>query len=344
MKKNGSFTNNKVSFNVKTSWFSNVYLIVPTVYLTSLGAATLFYNAHNNWGIPTSFYYATQVLNGVMYGVPEETNFDSQLFTIGLYLVGSTIIASSIGVYIAFIVEKTIKETRNGRLLLQKPVDLDNDGSISFTELLYFLFNNFLVKIGWEGHKVKYITTSILFLWIFLGASYGILIDKQSLFESIYASIGGISQAGVHPPNCLNDLCQLADSTAYFTAFYLMIGVPLFSITLGQFSGILIEKAVRSNELKKMTQPLSDEDFNFISSLHTKGDSKADSNDTVNFSDFAMTELYRLKRVDSDELLEMRELFEKLDKEGSGLLHKSLLQKTHDPDLFEDHIQSSESK
>lgn len=138
----------------------------------------------------------------------------------------------------------------------------------------------------------------------------------------------------MHPPVCSSEntlastaVCQLDGAKAVFLAVYLSIGVPLFSLTLGQFSGLLVEKAVRAGEMNKMSKPLSDDELAFASRLHT-GSGK--DNDEINFADFVITELYRLKRVDGDELLQMRQLFEKLDNKKTGFVDKNVLKRTHE--------------
>jgi hypothetical protein len=39
--------------------------------------------------------------------------------------------------------------------------------------------------------------------------------------------------------------CQLGTSRALFTGTYILVGVPLFAFCLGQFSMVIVERAVR---------------------------------------------------------------------------------------------------
>lgn len=46
-----------------------------------------------------------------------------------------------------------------------------------------------------------------------------------------------------------------------------MVGVPLFAFTLGQFAGMIVERAIREREMQIMSRPLGESEFKFALSL-----------------------------------------------------------------------------
>ena len=55
-----------------------------------------------------------------------------------------------------------------------------------------------------------------------------------------------------------------------FVGVYVLVGVPLFAFTLGQFAGMIVEKAVREREMKIMSRPLGESEFKFALTLKRK--------------------------------------------------------------------------
>src|SRR5205809_614586 len=55
-----------------------------------------FYYFHDRWDLPTSTFYAMQVLLGCNYGVPNETNLVSKWFTLLYYIWGVSLMAGTL--------------------------------------------------------------------------------------------------------------------------------------------------------------------------------------------------------------------------------------------------------
>ena len=71
-----------------------------------------------------------------------------------------------------------------------------------------------------------------------------------------------------------------------FVGIYVVVGVPLFAFTLGQFAGMIVEKAVREREMKIMSRPLGEHEFRFALTLKrtsTKTTRKRDFESRNNF-------------------------------------------------------------
>jgi hypothetical protein len=52
-----------------------------------------------------------------------------------------------------------------------------------------------------------------------------------------------------------------------FVGIYVMVGVPLFAFTLGQFAGMIVESAIREREMQIMSRPLGESEFKFALTL-----------------------------------------------------------------------------
>jgi hypothetical protein len=137
-----------------------------------------------------------------------------------------------------------------------------------------------------------------------------------------------VSAAGLPAP----DPSTFGDLESIFLALYIMIGVPLFSITLGQLSLSIVENAVRESERQILSRPLSTDEFSLVRALHrhdhrhsfnvtkakAKEEEEEDEEEHVDLSDFIVLELLRLQRVDEDELLAITALFDKLESEKNA--------------------------
>jgi hypothetical protein len=117
--------------------FSNVAVLAPFTIFITISGATLFYKLHHNWDISTCIYYSCQAVIGVVYGVPEETDQASKIFTMILYLLGTTIIYAVIAEYTNIIVERAMKSA-NDISRMETVQDLNGDGRISRYEWAVF--------------------------------------------------------------------------------------------------------------------------------------------------------------------------------------------------------------
>lgn len=306
-------------YEKEKSYLDNLTVVVTVLFGVSVGLASVFYSLRHKWQLSTSLFYATQAITGCMYGVPEEKDSVSQVITMVLYILGSSIVTGALSVYLTSVVDGAIKKSRKKGLYISQTSKTD---TVSLVDSLK-------KSIDWEDNRATIYIFTATFLWIIFGVFYGVLFEKYDFAEALYSSIAAISASGTHPPPCLmsetdtgSELCQLGSIRGYFMSLYLLVGIPLFSLTLGQFSGLAVDRAVRSNEYQKMKQGLSDEEFDFACSFHAK-DRYGNKNKKISFTEFVLTELYRLKRVDSDELTEMREVFNGFDLDGDGFFDKN---------------------
>lgn len=305
----------------------SLLFIVPFIFISSVLLGSLFYCLHEDWDIYTSIFYTTQALLGCMYGVPGTVDdMASNIFTLLIFVYGSTLLAGSIGYLATNAVDYAIKQQRQ-RLKLYTPVDEDHDGIVGLIDWLQFYINNTLVFIGWNNHHRKYLTFIAMFVWIFIGVYYGMAFERYDMLYSVYFSIAAISGSGAAPPACIGDddsNCSLGSYRAMFMIIYLTVGVPLFTLTLGQFSLAIVENAVRNRELDAMLQPLTEEEYEFACTLDNR-----DQNSGIDFATFLCMEMLRLKRFDKEDIKEIKELFDAIDFDASGFITTEKLRKCH---------------
>eukprot|EP01033_Poteriospumella_lacustris_P001094 gene1094-797_t len=94
---------------------------------------------------------------------------------------------------------------------------------------------------------------------------------KNTDQKSILFAIAAVSTAGSIPPPCIGEdaiHCSVGTFRALFVGTYIVIGVPIFAYTVGQFAEILVERAIKANEMKLMSRPLSPQEFRFAFELH----------------------------------------------------------------------------
>lgn len=123
----------------------------------------------------------------------------------------------------------------------------------------------------------------------------------------------------------------------------------MFAYAMGQFAELMVERAVRANEFKLMSRPLTEAEFRFAYEMQRgkiadyydeesssdgatpapmfKASSKQNSNRSINvrelrldLGDFIVLELLRLQKITQEDLEYIKMVFELLDDDGDGVL------------------------
>jgi phosphate/sulfate permease len=154
---------------------TNIFLLVPSVFIVSLLLGTIFYKVHHKWELSTSFYYSAQVLAGCMYDMPTELDPVSNYFSLLYFLFGTTVMAFLFGIFVSNLVRKK----RN--LLNKREEDFIEYESINSNKgyLRKILASPWLVDLKvramWSVHKDKYITVFLAFTWVGIGIRFYII-------------------------------------------------------------------------------------------------------------------------------------------------------------------------
>jgi hypothetical protein len=173
-----------------------------------------------------------------MYGVPNEASPISQMFTLVYFLWGTVMVAGAIGAYAA----KLIRNTERRRILRD---DVDDEALMYMTNLssnsARACLHCVLVRIGWYQHTEKYVTILASMMWMLLGIFYGIVYEKWPVGKSVYFAVSGMAGTGMSPPECPTASgtteCSMGSVRAICIGTFIIVGIPLFTYTMGQFAG-----------------------------------------------------------------------------------------------------------
>mmetsp|Transcript_14833 Transcript_14833/g.22324 ORF Transcript_14833/g.22324 Transcript_14833/m.22324 type:complete len:380 (+) Transcript_14833:68-1207(+) len=336
---NSDPTTAKRVLKADNSFLSNIYYVTPCAVLVCILGASLFYKYYHGWDYSTCLYYATQALVGEMYGIPEENDPLSEAFTLLIFIIGTTCVAVAIGAYASMVAEHAVYRARK-RVRMTAVEDLNHDGVISLDEWCVYYWSRFLDVIGWDDHKFKYFTVAGTGVWLLVGIAFSRIYEGQSYFQAVYFAVGAMSCSGYPAPECSSpgnpSNCTIDFLRAVFVSVYIMVGVPLFSLSMGQFSGIIIERAEHASELAKISRPITDEEFLLaacvtgavgnpakVPSSYGTGGSRDINELSLDLSQFIVMELLRLQRVSEDELNDFKDIFSSIDMDSSGTIDYS---------------------
>jgi hypothetical protein len=266
---------------LQATW-ENAAVVAPIIVGASLFIGTIFYQFVNGWDLALSYFFAATVLFGDMYLVPTEPNPWSHVFTLFYFLWGTTLLAGAITSAANMVVNSAVRiaaEERKRIFATTTGVGLEENVDEEVAGYLARLYNYF----QWAKYRSKYTALFFASLWIGLGTCYALLYEEWPLAESVLFAIAAVSTAGSIPPPCEGadaTNCTIGTFRALFIGTYIVIGVPIFAYTVGQFAEILVERAIKSNEMKLMARPLTPQEFRFAFELH-RGEIVVDSASSV---------------------------------------------------------------
>lgn len=311
------------------TWYYSIRFFAPFITVLSLGLGTVFYHGANGWDYSTSFFYAVSALLGVLYYVPANATSYGDLFTIIYYIYGAFFLAGVIGTYGGWLVANApeISASERRKLISDGPQDADGDGRVGWNDTLYYWVNVVVYNLAWEDHRTKYLTVAAVLFWIALGVVYGTQYEQWPFVKSLNFAVGTVSCAGLITPPCTSDysgaqMCQVGWFREYVLSAYMLIGVPLFAMTLGQFASLMIERTIKQHEEAVMKLPLSQEEFRYATALHGDNDPEI-----LSLGEFTILELLRLGRVSTTDLDLIKEIYDQIDVNNTGQVDRKMLVK-----------------
>ena len=130
---------------------SELSILVPFVVLSAIIISTIFYNKYNKWELSTSLYFSCQALVGIMYEVPAEDDRGSQLFTLILYILGSTCIYGAIAAYVNLIAERAVQSAKD--IVLMESIESSRNGIIRPRDWCLYMCNKICYALDWNNNK-----------------------------------------------------------------------------------------------------------------------------------------------------------------------------------------------
>jgi len=152
--------------------------------------------------------------------------------------------------------------------------------------------------------------------WISIGVTYGMWFERWNFVTSLYFAVTALTTAGLQAASIDPDKDTLAN---WFTAFYVMLGVPIFASTIGWIASKFFEQHTRAQVREKVRRRLAKEDLEFASLLLANmKDDKKGGGKQVTYGEFLEFMLVRLSLADVGMLGTLRQRFEELDKRRTG--------------------------
>jgi hypothetical protein len=296
-------------------WYSNVFVIGPIIYVSLVILGTVFYYYYDVWDLRTSYFYAAQTLLCIGFGANDESSDVSFAFSTIYTLVGSSLIAGTIGYIFTALRNRSEEKNRLDRFV--KP------------EICHSHSNSWLEY----AQDSLFLTVLFFFFWLLLGTWYAVEYEGFDVIKAFYFIISGLSGTGNIPPACVGgDEYSCSVTNGYFWGSYILIGLPLYDVNLGILAFLAIRKYQVNKQRKNLLRPWSKDEFDFASRICSDdlislvSDSRvpnkrvAEENISkkIDFSQFALMELSRLGQIDNDLLIGMKELFCALDTKASG--------------------------
>ena len=330
--------------------FRAIYISVLLLTCWILGG-TLFYHFWYDWSLATAFYYAGQAGLSIGFGSPHETDDGSKLFTIFFVFCGSSFICSSLALFVGnaldnqnekweeLMASKTSKskaamELRKATLNLSlterntsRTCACCGDTCSENCTEVHECFRKFCCTSQClDEHKGLIYVTVMFTACIFAGTMYGLIVEEWSFISSLYFAVCGLSTGGLTAPSVYwcdptsSDFtdCELDnhenDSALSFVGIWILIGVPVYALTLGTVANVFIDDFAAKRMAKKLTKAINENEMQYLRRLCRN------STQSISYAEYMQFALLRLGTVD-DELLErIRTQFQTLDADGSGTL------------------------
>jgi hypothetical protein len=294
--------------------------------IASVAVGVICYMYLNDWKFSTALFYAVNTLLGVLYGIKNK-NDSAEWFTVLYFIYGVFFVALVIGSYVGFMITNASQiAAMERRKLMEVSLAKNDTRGRRINVCRQYVRYKIISYIQWDEHGTKYITFMALFVWMLVGSVTFKYFEDWDIGYSLLFALSTVSATCSLDPPCdyvegQTD-CELGTAREIILTVYVIVGLPLFTLALGQTANFMIERTVRNYEMKIMRSPLSNEEYNFAANMYGN-DSK------LSLGEFTMLELLRLRRVTVQDLDQINELFRYIDRQNSGQIDKPMLAKYH---------------
>ena len=72
-------------------------------------------------------------------------------------------------------------------------------------------------------------------------------------------------------------MCDIGLFREICLLIYVFVGYPLFTILLGQFAALMIERTVRDHEMQVISSPLTEKEYNYAANLYENDSVRVDA-------------------------------------------------------------------
>eukprot|EP00912_Choanoflagellata_sp_UC4_P000663 UC4_evm1s414 len=208
-----------------------------------------------NWRVSQAFYFSVQSGLSVGFGANPITCGKDQAcmaFSVAHILIGSSLIAASIGVILASIMGKASDDNIR---ILRRGTHLQTSKSSS----LWFFLHRLWVRIK------EYREISCFTLWTGIGILYGMAHEKWTFIESWFFATSALSTAGMLAPDT-------GDTGMFFTGFYCLTGVAVYAQLLSWLADVFVLNSFRERQRAEFISQFKVSDGDFRAAALALGD------------------------------------------------------------------------
>lgn len=252
-----------------------------------IGIATVFYRVHNGWPLSRCFYHAVQAGLSIGFGLFDETDAVSRVFTCVHVLFGTAIAASALVFIVEAAADKVALNIGSALHLRDRNAHLDRQRRLGSLVLLGAV--------------------------VVIGVVFSIVHEKRSLLDAVYFSVTALSTGGLMPP--MDHALSL-----WFVGAWCLLGVPIFGYALGNIAEAFLVVRLESAVRPMVAMKWSDRDFDRADGLlHADG--------RVEFEEYLVHSLLSLGVIEPEFVTRIKQEFDSLDVDGSGDLSRAELVK-----------------
>jgi len=205
---------------------------------------------------------------------------------------------------------KIIREAKDKKL----PEFSDEKLSMNELQTLETNYSSFGIrmKLMFAAHY-KFIVTGFLFLaWITIGTIFSVVADENDFVTGVYFAISTLSTAGMVSVKTVD-----SQANATFTAFFALLGVPLYGTLLGMFANVLTDRYNNRQVIDTLHSKFSASEKEYLEHL-----SENDGSPDLDLAEFLEIQMLRLGLADRSLLRDIRKQFESFDKDKKGRVTK----------------------
>lgn len=212
------------------------------------------------------------LLTGLSVGFcePVEINDWSRLFTIFYVLMGSTIVSSGIGTMVGFLLS-----TRQSLIQAEHKIGAfsihDDVGKVTVGSVCRFVWYHLKYLSGWYTNRPLTILVILFIMWVIWGTGLTMKLERYTFIQGVYWSVTTMATGGLQSASCLDGTsgttCDLGSLRGGIMGFFMMIGVPLYCVTIGQVARITVAASLQEHQKQMLRKPIEDADFIFAANV-----------------------------------------------------------------------------
>jgi len=259
----------------------------------------------------------------------------SKLFSVVLIVVGSSIIASTIGILAKNLMnppggwyKQLIQEEENNHF---RKIAEETEGWIDDV----YVYTKMYVSKGWVRSVLALIS------WLVVGALYGTQTNQRMSFVTgLYFAVSSVSTGGLESIKLLGDdtpsgdvrlqLNEFPGGNWFFLTGYLMGGIPLYAWALTEIASFFTRAMHEKWERDTLCTQISEDEFqlmDFLGNFNARNEDAGEvqGDGEIDMFEFVECQLLRLGNVSVTALFDIKARFIELDLDGGGTIEREEL-------------------